>query len=56
MQDLYMQSALPKNPRGRPLKGNSHRKRITLTLESDFLSELTKIASALGMSRSDYVQ
>lgn len=45
----------PLQPRGRPLKGANHRQSITLTLESDFINDLSLRAKELGISRSDYV-
>jgi len=54
MQDLIM-ATRPPQTRGRPLKGANHRQSITLTLESDFINELSLRARELGISRSDYV-
>lgn len=51
-----MSSTLIQRARGRPLKGNKKRERITLTLESDYLLKLEQEAKSLDISRSDYIQ
>lgn len=45
-----------KTLRGRPIKGEKRRERITLTLEPHCINTISKKSKKLGLTRSDYVQ